>query len=224
MKVAIVTGSNKGIGFATVAGLCKEFDGDVFLTARNIALGQESVEKLKSQGLDVKFHQLDIKDEESIVEMRDYMKEKYGGIDVLVNNAGIAFKNAATDPMHVQAKVTIETNYFATKNVCKVLFPILKNGARVVNVSSSLGFLQNIPSPDLKRKFSSDSLTVEELDDLMNQFIKASEDGSWKEKGWPGLSYVVSKVGLSSLTRIQSREMKDKTVLINHNHPWICRH
>merc|ERR1712111_206591 len=144
MKVAVVTGSNKGIGFAIVRALCKKFDGDVYLTSRDEGRGKEAVEALKKEGLNPKFHVLDIGNEETVVKLRDFMKEKYGGIDVLVNNAGIAFKNAATEPFGVQAKVTLAANYWANKTACEILFPILKPGARVVNMSSSAGFLGHI--------------------------------------------------------------------------------
>jgi len=50
----------------------------------------------------VKFHQLDIDKKESIVNLRDFLKENYGGLDVLINNAGIAFKNDATEPVGEQ--------------------------------------------------------------------------------------------------------------------------
>ena len=142
-KVAIVTGGNKGIGFAIVKGLVEKFDGAVYLTARNVERGNNAVKELEKTGINASFHQLDIDDRSSIEKLRDYMKDKYGGIDVLVNNAGIAFKAAATEPMHVQAKVTIQTNYFGTKQACEVLFPILKPGARVVNVSSSAASILN---------------------------------------------------------------------------------
>ncbi len=46
-KVAIVTGSNKGIGLAVVKSLCAKFDGDVFLTARNKDLGTKAVAQLE---------------------------------------------------------------------------------------------------------------------------------------------------------------------------------
>ena len=46
-KVAVVTGSNKGIGFAIVKGLLQKFDGDVFLTSRNEERGLAAVEGLK---------------------------------------------------------------------------------------------------------------------------------------------------------------------------------
>ena len=111
-KVAIVTGGNKGIGFGVVTGLAKVFDGDVFLTARNVERGMAAVKSLEQENITVKFHQLDIDDPGSNAAIAAFMKAEYGGIDILVNNAGIAFKNAATEPIGHQAKVTVATNYF----------------------------------------------------------------------------------------------------------------
>jgi carbonyl reductase 1 len=51
-KVAVVTGSNKGIGFATVKGLLQKFEGDVVLTARSEERGLAAVEDLKKVSLD----------------------------------------------------------------------------------------------------------------------------------------------------------------------------
>ena len=144
-KVAIVTGSNKGIGYAIVKGLSKIFDGDLYLTSRNEERGMAAVKALSEEGITVLYHQLDIGEEASVIKFAADMKEKYGGIDILVNNAGIAFKNDATDPIAVQAKVTLQTNYFDTKRACDHLFPLLRTGSRVVNVSSSCGYLGWIP-------------------------------------------------------------------------------
>ena len=70
-KVAIVTGSNKGVGFGTVRGLAKKFDGDVFLLSRNVERGEKALAELKKEGLNnVKFHQLDIDDQASIDKLR----------------------------------------------------------------------------------------------------------------------------------------------------------
>ena len=144
MPVAIVTGSNKGIGFAIVRALCKKFQGDVYLTSRDEGRGQAAVDTLRQEGLEPNFHVLDIGNEDTIVKLRDFIKEKYGGIDILVNNAGIAFKQNATEPFAVQAEVTLKTNYWDNKRACEILFPILNSGARVVNVSSSVGFLGHL--------------------------------------------------------------------------------
>ena len=124
-KVAIVTGGNKGIGFGIVKGLAKVFDGDVFLTARNVERGMEAVKKLEQENIHVKFHQLDIDDPKSNAAIAKFMKENYGGIDILVNNAGIAFKRDATEPIDHQAKVTITTNYFRYIRVKKYIQSLL---------------------------------------------------------------------------------------------------
>lgn len=92
-KVALVTGANKGIGFAIVRAMCKEYAGDVYLTARDVGRGTAAVDSLKKEGLTPLFHQLDINDPNSVRTARDFFKEKYGGLDVLINNAGIAFKS-----------------------------------------------------------------------------------------------------------------------------------
>ena len=91
--VALVTGANKGIGFVIVRDLCRRFSGDVVLTARDEARGRAAVQQLQAEGLSPRFHQLDIDDRQSIRALRDFLRKEYGGLDVLVNNAGIAFKS-----------------------------------------------------------------------------------------------------------------------------------
>ena len=67
-----------------------------FLKARNSELGLKACKELESEGIRVKFHQLDIEDNESISKFAKYLKENYNGLDILVNNAAIAYK--AADP------------------------------------------------------------------------------------------------------------------------------
>lgn len=88
-RVAVVTGANRGIGYAVAKNLGKVFKGTVYLTARNENAAKESVEKLKADGIDCKFHQLDINDLSSVKRLEEYLKNKYGGLDVLINNAGV---------------------------------------------------------------------------------------------------------------------------------------
>jgi len=222
-KVAVVTGGNKGIGYAVVKGLCEKFTGKVYLTARDESRGNAAVEQLKKLGLNAIFHQLDITDQKSITAFRDFIKKTDGGIDLLVNNAAIAFKDAATEPFSEQAEVTVKINYFSTLQVCETLFPILRSNARVVNVSSSCGHLSRIPSPELRAKFGSESLTVKELSELMNQFVLSAKDNKHSEQGWGKSAYVVSKVGLSALTLIQQRmfnsEPEKREISVNSVHP-----
>lgn len=92
-----VTGGNKGIGYAIVKGLCEKFDGKVYLTARDEGRGKAAVENLKELGFHPEFHQLDTTNDDSIATFANYIRDTDGGIDVLVNNAGMAFKVVALD-------------------------------------------------------------------------------------------------------------------------------
>lgn len=221
-RVAVVTGSNKGVGFSIVKFLCQQFDGDVYLTARDAKRGQQAVSELNNMLLHPKFHQLDIDDLASIRKFRDHLRDNYGGLDVLVNNAGIAYKGSSTAPVAEQAEMTVKTNFFSTLNVCKELFPLLRPHARVVNVSSECGMLKKIPGEDLKQKFSNPDITVEELSELMMQYVRDAKEGVHVERGWGGSSYNVSKVGVTVLTFIQQREFNQDSradLVVNCVHP-----
>jgi len=206
-KVAVVTGSNKGIGFAIVQGLCKQFQGHVYLTARNESLGKAAVAELEKEGLHPKFHQLDIEDVQSVAKLAEFLKKTYGGLDLLVNNAGFAFKAADTEPFSVQAPVTLAINYWGTLNVCNALFPLLRSHARVVNVSSFVSVMAlNKCSADLQTKLRA-CQTVDEISKYMTKFVEDSKKGVHKEEGWPESAYGMSKVGVTLASTIQQRDI-----------------
>jgi len=230
MKVAVVTGGNKGIGLGIARALCKKFEGVVYLTARDSARGNEAIEKLKSEGLNPRFHQLDILSTQSILDFKKYIQEMYGGLDILVNNAGIAFKVAATEPVAVQARTTLRTNYLGTKEMLENFLPILKPGARVVNLSSSCGFLGKLDNcvnkekgKIIKDKLASDALTIEDLDALMQNYVDTTAEGNHEDHGWISDSYNVSKMGVSALTRVLQRNIGNYNsapdIVLNHVHP-----
>jgi len=117
-KVAVVTGSNKGIGLAIVRGLCKAFNGDVYLTARNEERGKNAVSVLEREGLKPKFHILDINNHESILNLKDYLETHYKGLDLLVNNAAICYNDDSNEPLHIMARETVKVNYFMYVRYC----------------------------------------------------------------------------------------------------------
>lgn len=152
----------------------------MYLTSRNEERGIAAVEELKKLGLEPKYHQLDINDESSVLRLRDYLLNSYGGLDVLVNNAAILtpFRDShSNEDFAEQARNTMQTNFFDTHRLCNILFPILRPHARVVNLSSMLGHLTQITGQDsaaveLRAKLSSDNLTYEELHKLMQSFVE----------------------------------------------------
>ncbi|XP_058379049.1 carbonyl reductase [NADPH] 1 isoform X1 [Diceros bicornis minor] len=249
-RVALVTGANKGIGFAIARDLCRQFSGDVVLTARDTARGRAAVQQLQAEGLSPRFHQLDIDDLQSIRALRDFLRKEYGGLDVLVNNAGIAFKSKVlrirrggvlpacldlsenrcvhdSTPFHIQAEVTMKTNFFGTRDVCTELLPLIKPQGRVVNVSSteSLRALKNC-SPKLQEKFRSETITEEELVGLMNKFVEDTKNGMHIKEGWPNTVYGVTKIGITVLSRIHARKLSEERrgdkILLNACCPgWV---
>uniref|UniRef100_G1TCA8 Carbonyl reductase (NADPH) n=1 Tax=Oryctolagus cuniculus TaxID=9986 RepID=G1TCA8_RABIT len=210
-RVALVTGANKGVGFAITRDLCRLFSGDVVLTARDEARGRAAVQQLQAEGLSPRFHQLDITDLQSIRALRDFLRREYGGLNVLVNNAAIAFQTDDPTPFDIQAELTVKTNFFATRNICTELLPIMKPHGRVVNISSLQGLqaLENC-SEDLQEKFRCETLTEGDLVDLMNKFVEDTKNEVHEKEGWPHSAYGVSKLGVTVLSRILARRLEEK--------------
>lgn len=83
--IAIVTGANKGIGFALVKRLA-ELGLTVILTARDVERGQRAVESLSEKGLPVNFFQLDVSDPSSIEAFVSWFKSNFAALDILVSS------------------------------------------------------------------------------------------------------------------------------------------
>ena len=141
------------------------------------------------------------------------------GVDVLVNNAAIAFKMASTVPFLEQAKLTISTNFTGTLNITKALLPLMKPHSRMVMVCSRVGAI----NPDLQQRFDSPSLSEDDLVALMEQFIQDVAAGNHGDKGWPSTSYRVSMLGENALTRLTARQVGTMDdILVNACCPgWV---
>ncbi|KAM7539449.1 hypothetical protein Aperf_G00000049248 [Anoplocephala perfoliata] len=221
MKVAIVSGANKGIGNGIVELLAKHLKSSewhVYLTARNVSLGEEAVRNFEGQGLPVKFHQLDITDAKSRHELVEFMKKNYpDGVNILVNNAAIAYKNDSTAPFGEQARVTLETNYTATVQMCLDFLPIMAKNSRLVNVASMAASMTfNAMSEEKARKLMKAS-SLKEVDELMANFVKRAEIGDHQKEGFANTAYGMSKVGLWKATEILAEQYKPdpRHILIN---------
>ncbi|RIB01571.1 hypothetical protein C2G38_2009949 [Gigaspora rosea] len=220
-KVILVTGGNKGIGYAIVRNLALSYASlsssqplTILLTARNPALGQNSADKLHEElkpknvltddgGIvDLKFLSLDITDEQSIKDVKKVIEKDYGGLDVLINNAAIAFKGNAFDVNVV--RTTFATNFYGTLNLINHFYPLIRPNGRIVNVSSSAGGL-HIVNKALGQEFSKEDLDMDGLIELMKRFEDAVEKDTYKQEGWPRQAYGVSKLGVTTMTRILAR-------------------
>jgi len=142
-KIAVVTGANRGIGFAVAKGLLEK-GVKVIVTSRSEKDGKQALTELKQKG-DAVYHQLDVTDLDSIKRLVAFLEEQFGKLHILINNAGINYDtwqntvNADLD----QVRDTIETNLMGPWQTIQEMLPLLKKsrGASIVNVSSGAGSL-----------------------------------------------------------------------------------
>ena len=87
-RIALVTGANRGIGYEVCRQLA-DAGMQVILTSRDVGKGEAAAKAIQDEGKDVRFHQLDVTDENSVAAALQFVKAEYGRLDVLVNNAAV---------------------------------------------------------------------------------------------------------------------------------------
>ena len=137
-KIVFVTGANKGIGFGIAKHLGKS-GWQVIIGARDEQRAEKAVSELKSAGVDVLgWVNIELRDLASIDEAVKVINEKYAGLTLLVNNAGIP-GDMSVNSEHTELsdiKETLDVNFIGTFALTKALIPLLaKNEGRIANVT-----------------------------------------------------------------------------------------
>ncbi|KAK3019305.1 hypothetical protein RJ639_004625 [Escallonia herrerae] len=109
-----------------------------------------------------------------------------------------------------KAEACLRTNYYGVKQVTRELIPLLElsNSPRIVNVSSTMGQLQLIPSKRVKKELGDvGGLTEEKVDAVVKEFLEDVKEGLVESKGWPSsyTAYIVSKAALNAYTRVLAK-------------------
>lgn len=156
MKTAIVTGAAKGLGFAWCRQLAKA-GYRVILTARDQQKAEEAADLLRNEGGEIIPENVDVSDENSIRELAYRCAERFGTIDVIINNAGInpkdypdkekmakAFRLDTFDPLVMDE--VIHCNSYAPLLMVKHFRPLLAKSDRpvVLSISSWLGSVSQL--------------------------------------------------------------------------------
>ena len=141
-KIALITGANKGIGFEVARQLGAEGI-TVLLGARNAHLGEIAEARLKADGTDAHFIELDVTQPETIEKAAERIRVQFGRLDILVNNAGVHAKgDGPPSVVHPDAvRRALDVNFFGALAVTQAMLPLLRNATsgRIVMVSSGLG-------------------------------------------------------------------------------------
>ena len=141
-KVAVVTGSSSGIGYATALQLARS-GYFTFATMRNPEKGGDLIRAAKNEELPILVEQLDVTDLDSI---KDFMSRRLavkssGRIDVLVNNAGYALMGSLEDLSIKEIQDQLETNLLGAIRVTQQVLPVMRaqESGIIVNISSGVG-------------------------------------------------------------------------------------
>lgn len=170
----------------------------VVLAARDQAKGEPAAEKLKAEGLDVRFLKLDVTNKNDYADAAAFLEKNFGKLDILINNAGISADGLSGTNVSATTEKslrdTFETNFFAPIALTQTLLPLLKksDAGRIVNMSSILG----------------------------SQTLHADPNSPIYD--FKALSYDASKAALNSFTIHLAHELKDTKIKVNSAHPgWV---
>ena len=198
-KIALISGANRGLGFEIARQLGKR-QIKVLIGARNAVAGQAAVDGLIAEGIDALFVLLDITETNSIDEAVRFVTERFGYLDILVNNAAILPK-ATDDGSPSQASrglllEFLETNFLAQVNITQAFLPLIKQSTagRIVNMSSSIG-----------------SVTL------------SSEHLHQNGPKPPRIPYAVSKAALNMLTVLLAKELRQDGIKVNSADPGLTQ-
>lgn len=199
-KLALVTGANRGIGLEIAQQLASQ-GVFVILTGRRTEAVAEAASALRRQGLPVEGLALDVTQASSIRAAAEQIAQRYGRLDILVNNAAIRIEQYHRAPSQQpleQWRATFDTNLFGMVETTIALLPLIRQSAagRIVNVSSLLASLGTHSNPD-------------------------SYAYSPMFKSLP--AYSASKSGVNSWTVHLAYELRDTGIKVNAVHPGYTK-
>lgn len=195
-KIALVTGANRGIGQA-IAQQLAALGMTVLVGTRDLGRCARTIADLRATGADAHPVVLEVTDPETIQAAAGYVDERYGRLDILINNAGISgtISQAPTRADLDNVRAVFETNVFGVLSVTNTLLYLLRRAAagRIVNLTSGVGSLTRMSDP-------ADAFAA----------LPASA------------AYGPAKTALNALTVQYAKELRTTNILINAADPGAC--
>ena len=196
-RIALVSGANRGLGLEISRQLVAQGYA-VIMGSRDITLGEAAAETLRDRETELHVVRLDVTDPTSIAAAVNTIDERFGVLDVLVNNAGVLMESWGTLPSEItleQMRATFEVNYFGLFEMTRACLPLLRKSTagRIVNMSSDMASIGTIDDP--------------------NSVVYAV----WAP------AYQASKSAVNALTVLFAKQLKDTGIKVNSASPGWAR-
>lgn len=143
-KIAIITGGGSGIGKATALRFADE-GAHVIIWDVVDAKGEETLAELKTRGSNAAYYHVDTTDKEQIAKATEDVVNRFGRIDILINNAGITKDSTLLKMTDEQWERVIDVNLNGVYHCTRAIAPIMaqNNYGRIINASSVVGLFGN---------------------------------------------------------------------------------
>ena len=170
MGLALVTGSNSGIGLATAIALARAGH-TVAATMRDLERGGELRKLAEQEKLPIRLATIDVKDDDSVRDGFAKVAAQDGPIDILVNNAGIPGGGAVEETPLDMFRNVMETNFFGGLRCIKAVLPSMRERRRgtIVNVTSVAGRIAATP----QASYAASKWAFEALSECLAQEMRA---------------------------------------------------
>ncbi|WP_431226158.1 SDR family oxidoreductase [Burkholderia contaminans] len=167
-SVAIVTGASRGIGAAIARRLVDDGLAVVINYAGKASEAEELASDLAGEGGRAVAVQADVSDPAAVARLFDVAEAKFGGVDVLVNNAGIMKLAPLVDSDDTLFDTQIAINLKGTFNTLRAAARRLRNGGRIVNLSSSVVGLR----PETYGVYTATKAAVEAMTGILSKELR----------------------------------------------------
>ena len=169
MANVIVTGSNKGIGLATVLALARAGH-KVYATMRNLDRGTALRDAIAKETLPIEIHAMDVSSDSSVEHAMTTIRARAGVIDALVNNAGAGRLGAIEDLSIEDFRTGMETNYLGALRCIRAVLPGMRDrrSGCVVNITSVLGRVAMAPFA----MYAASKFAIEAMSEILAQEVK----------------------------------------------------
>jgi 3-oxoacyl-[acyl-carrier protein] reductase len=139
-KVVVVTGSSQGIGRALALGFARE-GAKVVINSRKMEKLEPIVKEIEAMGAEVLAVQADMRKYEEVAGMMQKVKERFGRIDLLINNAGGSFGHTLAELSPNGFDAVVRNNLNQVFYCCHAVRPIMEaqGGGRIINIASVAG-------------------------------------------------------------------------------------